>query len=93
MIYVDTSVILAELLVEERQPKASLWRQPLVSSRLLQYETWTRVNTGGLAGSHGERTRELLGQAVDDETDYNVNLFNVQVKEVCHRKTAAPASK
>lgn len=62
MIYVDTSVILAELFVEERQPKPSLWRQPLVSSRLLQYETWTRVNARGLAASHGERARELLGQ-------------------------------
>ena len=62
MIYVDTSVILAELLVEERVPKASLWSQPLVSSRLLQYETWTRVNARGLTGSHGERPRELLGQ-------------------------------
>jgi len=62
MIYVDTSVILAELLVEGRQPKASLWQQPLVSSRLLQYETWTRVNARDLAGSHGERARELLGQ-------------------------------
>ena len=62
MIYVDTSVILAELLAEDRRPKASLWRQPLVSSRLLQYETWTRVNTLGLAASHGERARELVGQ-------------------------------
>ena len=62
MIYVDTSVILAELLVEDRRPKASLWGQPLVSSRLLHYETWTRVNALGLAASHGERTRELVGQ-------------------------------
>ena len=57
MIYIDTSVVLAELLVEDRKPKASLWSQPLVSSRLLQYETWSRVNAAGLTGSHGERTR------------------------------------
>jgi hypothetical protein len=25
-------------------------------------ETWTRVNAHGLVDSHGERTRELLGQ-------------------------------
>lgn len=61
MIYVDTSVILAELLAEDRQPKPSLWKQPLVSSRLLEYETWTRINARGLEGSHGERARELLG--------------------------------
>jgi hypothetical protein len=62
MIYVDTSIVLAELLVEDRKPKPSLWLSPLVSSRLLQYETWTRLNGAGLAGSHGERARELLGR-------------------------------
>ena len=62
MIYVDTSVILAELLVEDRRPHPALFEDPLVSSRLLQYETWTNVTGRGLADSHGERARELLGQ-------------------------------
>jgi predicted nucleic acid-binding protein len=62
VIYLDTSVLLAELLVEDRTPKASLWLQPLVSSRLLQYETWTRLHALGLTDSHGERARALLGQ-------------------------------
>lgn len=61
MIYLDTSVLLAELLVEKRQPKPSIWERPLVSSRLLQYETWNRIHASGLAESHGERARELLG--------------------------------
>jgi predicted nucleic acid-binding protein len=62
MIYVDTSVVLAELLAEDRTPPASLWRQPLVSSRLLEYEVWTRIHARGLAGSHGERASLLVGK-------------------------------
>lgn len=38
MIYLDTSVLLAELLDEERRPPARLWSEPLVSSSLLEYE-------------------------------------------------------
>ena len=60
MIYLDTSVALAHLLAEDRQPAASLWSQPLVSSRLLEYELWVRLNARGLARSHGEAVRRLL---------------------------------
>lgn len=38
MIYVDTSVVLAELLAEDRRPGDDFWNQTLVSSRLLEYE-------------------------------------------------------
>jgi hypothetical protein len=62
VIYVDTSVVLAELLAEDRTPPASLWRQSLVSSRLLEYEVWTRLHTRGLAASHGERASLLIGK-------------------------------
>lgn len=60
MIYLDTSVALAHLLAEDRQPPASLWEQPLVSSRILQYELWTRLNARALGASHGETARRLL---------------------------------
>jgi predicted nucleic acid-binding protein len=60
VIYLDTSVALAHLLAEDRQPAASLWSQPLVSSRLLEYELWVRLNARGLARSHGEAVRRLL---------------------------------
>ncbi len=43
MIYLDTSVALATLFTEKRAPSASLWAQPLVSSRLLQFEIMNRV--------------------------------------------------
>jgi predicted nucleic acid-binding protein len=62
MIYLDTSVALAELLAEDRRPPDALWKEPLVSSRLLEYELWTRVNARGAARTHGEAVREILAR-------------------------------
>lgn len=59
MIYLDTSVALAHLLTEDRQPPERLWQEELVSSRLLQYELWTRLNARGLAQSHREAAVDL----------------------------------
>ena len=61
MIYIDTSVVLAQLFAEDRVPPESLWGETLVSSRLLQYEVWTRVHARRLVRSHGEQVRSLLG--------------------------------
>ncbi|MBI4702450.1 MAG: PIN domain-containing protein [Deltaproteobacteria bacterium] len=60
MIYLDTSAALAELLAEDRKPDPSIWSQPLVSSRLLECELWTRLHALKLAASHGDAARELL---------------------------------
>ena len=62
MIYLDTSVALAQLLAEDRSPPEELWTETLVASRLLEYETWNRLNARGLGGSHGEAARLLLGR-------------------------------
>lgn len=62
MIYLDTSVALAQLLAEDRHPPDEFWRATLVSSRLLEYELWTRVNALGRAKSHGDAVRALLGR-------------------------------
>jgi predicted nucleic acid-binding protein len=62
MIYLDTSVVLAQLLAEDRQPPDSLWTETLVSSRLLVYETWARLHGRGLARSHGELARQLIAR-------------------------------
>jgi predicted nucleic acid-binding protein len=62
LIYLDTSVALAQLFAEDRRPPVSLWSETLVSSRLLEYELWTRVNARGLAKAHGEAVRGLLGR-------------------------------
>lgn len=62
MIYLDSSVALAHLLVEDRLPSDTLWHQPLTSSRLLEYEVWNRIHARGLARSHGEQARALIGR-------------------------------
>ncbi|MCL4849722.1 MAG: PIN domain-containing protein [Acidobacteria bacterium] len=62
MIYVDTSVLLSQLLDEQRQPPESLWTEELVTSRLTEYELWVRLNARGLVRSHGEAARELVAR-------------------------------
>lgn len=62
MIYVDTSVVLAQLLAEDRHPPDELWSETLVASRLLEYETWNRLHARELGGSFGEAARQLLGR-------------------------------
>ena len=62
MIYLDTSVALAHLLAEDRRPPVSLWHETLVSSRLLEYELWRPLHVRGLADSHGEAARRLVGR-------------------------------
>ena len=62
MIYLDTSVPLAQLLAEDRKPPADLWKEPLLSSRLLEYEVWCRLHAHHLEASHGEAARQLLGR-------------------------------
>jgi hypothetical protein len=62
VIYADTSVLLAQLLADDLRPPPSLWEEPLVSSRLAEYEVWTRLHARRLARSHGEAARELLAR-------------------------------
>jgi len=62
MIYVDTSVALAELLAEDRRPGDNFWNQTLVSSRLLEYEVWIRVHARKLARNHGDAARALVSR-------------------------------
>jgi predicted nucleic acid-binding protein len=62
LIYADTSVVLAQLLADDRCPPAGFWQEALVSSRLLEYEIWNRLNARKLAQSHGEAARSLIGR-------------------------------
>ena len=63
MIYVDTSVVLAQLLAEDRHPASGFWDQDgLIASRLLEYEAWTRLHGRGLGTSHGDDLRALLAR-------------------------------
>ncbi len=60
MIYIDSSVLLADLFAELRSPPETLWNEDLASSRLLAYEVWNRISAHGRFVSHGERARALL---------------------------------
>lgn len=62
MIYLDTSVALAHLFAEDRCPPAALWERPLLSSRLMEYELWTRIHARKLSHSHGEHAKALLAR-------------------------------
>jgi predicted nucleic acid-binding protein len=62
LIYLDTSVALAHLLAEDRSPPEKLWDEHLISSRLLEYEIWTRINARRLGRSHADEVRSLLGR-------------------------------
>lgn len=58
MIYLDSSVVLAYLLSEDRSPPDTLWEESLGSSRLLEYEVWNRVHRSSKV--HGDSARALL---------------------------------
>lgn len=60
MIYVDASVVLAHLFGELRRPPARLWSESVASSRLTEYEVWTRLHAHGLGAALGEATRLAL---------------------------------
>jgi predicted nucleic acid-binding protein len=60
VIYIDSSVALARLLLEPRSPPERLWQERLVSSQLLEYEVWNRVYAYNLAGQIGGEVQGLL---------------------------------
>jgi predicted nucleic acid-binding protein len=61
LIYLDTSVVLAQVFAETIVPPAALWRETLISSRLLVYEFWNRVHARRLPPSQMDEARALLG--------------------------------
>jgi len=65
--------VLAQLLAEDRFPDPSFWDEAsLVSSRLLEYEVWNRVNSRGLGPTHGDDVRLVLGRLAFLELDRTV---------------------
>lgn len=60
MIYLDTSVVLAHLLAEDRAPPSNLWDERLVTSRLLEHEARTLIHRQGLTDSHGAALEAIL---------------------------------
>jgi predicted nucleic acid-binding protein len=59
VIYLDSSVALAQLFAENRLPPEDLWRELLTASRLLSYEVWNRVHSRRLERLH-EEVRAML---------------------------------
>jgi predicted nucleic acid-binding protein len=62
VIYLDSSVALAHLLLEDRRPAEKLWAESIISSRLLEYEIWTRLNNRGVKREDEEAARRLVGR-------------------------------
>lgn len=62
MIYVDASVALAHVFIEDRRPPADFWGETLAASRLLEYEVWSVLHARAFADSHGEAATTLLGR-------------------------------
>ena len=59
-VYVDTSVVLAHILAEDATPPCDMWDESLISSRLLEYETWNRLRARGCAETHGHLADGML---------------------------------
>jgi PIN domain len=62
VIYLDSSVVLAQLFGEQRTLPVAVGNEYLTSSQLLQYEVWNRIHARGLTRSHGQITRGLLSR-------------------------------
>jgi prevent-host-death family protein len=62
LIYLDSSVALAHLLGEGKSPAPALWREPQISSQLLEYELWNRMHARSLTGSYHDAARTLIAQ-------------------------------
>lgn len=55
-------MVLAHLRAEDVAPPERLWEETLVSSRLLQYETLSRLHAQGRGETHGESARQVLAR-------------------------------
>src|SRR5262245_22855602 len=50
------------MLADDRIPAEALWAAPFISSRLIEYEIWSRIQAGKVTRSHGGEARSLLGR-------------------------------
>ena len=71
MVYLDSSVIVAHLLSENRRPSLDLWTESLASSRLIEIEAWNRLHARALEDL-GDELRALLDQLYLLEMDNDV---------------------
>jgi predicted nucleic acid-binding protein len=62
VIYLDSSVVLAQIFAEDRSLSETTIEDGLISSRLLEYEVWNRIHARGFAQSHAKEVETLLGR-------------------------------
>jgi hypothetical protein len=62
VIYLDSSVVLSQLLVENQSPPDEITQASLTSSRLLEYEVWNRIHAKGLMRSHADEVQAILAR-------------------------------
>ena len=60
MIYLDSSVALAQILGEDRRPPTALWTERAAASRLLEYEVWVTLHSRGFAETHSVTATDLI---------------------------------
>ncbi|MGE0258136.1 MAG: PIN domain-containing protein [Alphaproteobacteria bacterium] len=60
VVYIDSSVALAELLGEDRAPRREFWQAAAVSSRLIEYEVWNRLQARRAAEARFAAAQSLL---------------------------------
>jgi hypothetical protein len=64
VIYLDSSVVLSQLLAENRLLPKAITEDSLVSSRLLEYEIWNRIHARGLTRSHADEVHAVLDRVL-----------------------------
>jgi predicted nucleic acid-binding protein len=69
VIYLDTSVFLAEILREKRRPVVSFWSNQLFSSRLLEYEVLVRLHALRKPARAITAAQQFLGSVLFCELD------------------------
>jgi predicted nucleic acid-binding protein len=72
LIYLDSSVAIAFLLGENRQPPERLWLEPICSSRLLQYEIFNRLHARKLGDAYIDDARSFLDRILMAELNPSV---------------------
>lgn len=69
MIYVDSSVVLATVLQEERRPDDQFWQAPRVASRLMELEVRVRATDWPQSADSDHDLNELLSRVKFVEID------------------------
>jgi predicted nucleic acid-binding protein len=58
--YIDSSVVLAAILAEDRAPPDAFWQEDGITSRLLQYEVMNRLNAYNADAGRFAAARDLI---------------------------------